>query len=60
MARLARIVAPGLAHHVTQRGNGRQRTFFEERDHEHWRDLLGQSRRAAGEGMGSGLSLHIS
>jgi len=46
MARLARIVVPNLPHHVTQRGNGRQRTFFE--DDVHYRDLLGQSCRAAG------------
>jgi len=28
MARLPRIVIPGLPHHVTQRGNGRAQTFF--------------------------------
>ena len=28
MARLARIVVPGIAHHVTQRGNRRQQVFF--------------------------------
>ena len=28
MARLARLVIPGLPHHVTQRGNRRQPTFF--------------------------------
>lgn len=27
MARLARIVIPGVAHHVTQRGNGRLPIF---------------------------------
>jgi REP element-mobilizing transposase RayT len=27
MARLARVVIPGLPHHVMQRGNGRQQTF---------------------------------
>lgn len=32
MARLARGVAPGCAHHVTQRGNRRQRTFFSDED----------------------------
>ena len=48
MARLARIVVPGPPHNVTPRGNGRQRTFSEERDYEHYRDLLGQSCRAAG------------
>ncbi len=28
MARIARVVVPGLPHHVTQRGNGRQKVFF--------------------------------
>ena len=28
MARLARVIAPGMPHHVTQRGNHRQQTFF--------------------------------
>jgi len=28
MARLARLVVPGLPHHVTQRGNGRAHSFF--------------------------------
>src|SRR3989337_4593233 len=33
MARLARVVAPGLPHHLTQRGNRRQETFFCEEDY---------------------------
>ncbi len=28
MPRIARAVAAGIPHHVTQRGNRRQRTFF--------------------------------
>jgi putative transposase len=40
MARLARIVIPGLPHHVTQRGNGRQQTFFEADDYALYRNLL--------------------
>jgi len=32
MARLARIVIPGVAHHVTQRGNRRQPLFFSDAD----------------------------
>ena len=32
MARLARVVIPGLPHHVTQRGNRRQAVFFREED----------------------------
>jgi putative transposase len=48
MARLARLVIPGLPHHVTQRGNGRARTFFSGADYAFYRDLLGSSCRAAG------------
>jgi len=33
MARMARVVVPGLPHHVTQRGNRRQTTFFEPADY---------------------------
>ncbi|WP_315759477.1 MULTISPECIES: transposase [unclassified Bradyrhizobium] len=40
MARLARVVVPGLPHHVTQRGNGRARTFFADADYALYRDLL--------------------
>src|SRR5208282_756967 len=47
MARLARVVIPGLPHHVTQRGNGRARTFFGDADYALYRDLLGQHCRAA-------------
>lgn len=32
MARWARVVVSGVAHHVTQRGNRRQPTFFQEDD----------------------------
>jgi putative transposase len=28
MARMARVVVPGLPHHVTQRGNRREPVFF--------------------------------
>jgi putative transposase len=41
MARLARIVIPGLPHHVTQRSNRREAIFFEDGDHEIYLDLLG-------------------
>ena len=40
VARLARAVFPGLPHHVTQRGNGRQQTFFGDSDYALYRDLL--------------------
>ena len=48
MARLARLVVPGLPHHVTQRGNGRARTFFDDDDYRLYRDLLAENCRAAG------------
>jgi len=40
MSRLARIVVPGLPHHVTQRGNRRHQVFFETGDYELYRNLL--------------------
>ena len=42
MARLARIVAPGRAHHVTQRGNRRMQTFFCDEDYQAYLSLLGE------------------
>ena len=48
MARLARVVAPGLPHHVTQRGNRRQPVFFEDADYRVYLDLLAEHTRAAG------------
>lgn len=47
MARLARVVVPGLPHHVTQRGNGGARTFFSDHDYALYRDLLAGHCRAA-------------
>jgi putative transposase len=40
MTRIARFVVPGLPHHVTQRGNGSERVFFNDEDYELYRDLL--------------------
>ncbi|MCH8155644.1 MAG: transposase, partial [Proteobacteria bacterium] len=42
MVRLARVVAPGLPHHVTQRGNRRQETFFSEADYHAYLALLAE------------------
>ena len=47
MSRLPRLVIPELPHHVTQRGNGRQQTFFGEDDYRLYLDLLGRHCRAA-------------
>jgi putative transposase len=43
MARLPRMVLPGIPHHVTQRGNRRERTFFEDGDYALYLDLLAQA-----------------
>ena len=48
MARLARVVAAGLPHHVTQRGNRRQPVFFGDDDFDAYRTLLAEGCRAAG------------
>src|ERR1700709_2669253 len=48
MARLARVVIPDQPHHVTQRGNGRARTFFGDSDYALYRDLLAENCRTAG------------
>ncbi len=42
MARLARVVAPGVPHHVTQRGNRRQPTFFGPADYRLYRALMAE------------------
>lgn len=40
MARMARVVVPQYPHHVTQRGNRRQKTFFCEDDYRYYIELL--------------------
>lgn len=47
MPRTARIVVPGIAHHVTQRGNRRQQTFFEPGDYARYLDLIAEGCSAA-------------
>jgi putative transposase len=42
MARLARVVVPGMPHHVTQRGNRRQPTFFCQDDYRAYRELTAE------------------
>ena len=48
LARIARFVVPGLPHHVTQRGNRRERVFFGDDDYELYRDLLASQCRKQG------------
>lgn len=42
MARIARVVAAGVPHHVTQRGNRRQQTFFGEDDYRLYHATMAQ------------------
>ena len=44
MARMARVVVPYYPHHVTQRGNRRQQTFFSEEDHKVYLELLAKAK----------------
>lgn len=39
---MARVVVPGVPHHVTQRGNRRQPTFFKETDYAYYKTLLAE------------------
>lgn len=48
MPRTARLVLPGLPHHITQRGNYRQKTFFRAEDYSLYLDLLGEYSRHYG------------
>ncbi len=43
MARLPRVVLPEHPHHVTQRGNRRQKVFFSDQDFRHYLKLLSES-----------------
>ena len=42
MARMARLVVPYYPHHVTQRGNRRQKTFFCANDYRYYLDLIAE------------------
>jgi len=42
MARIARVIAAGYPHHVTQRGNRRQQTFFNDEDYAVYLELLSE------------------
>ena len=45
MPRIARVVAVGLPHHVTQRGNSREQVFFDDDDRRFYLWTLAQYRR---------------
>ena len=48
MARVARLVIPGMPHHVTQRGNRRQQTFFSGEDYASYVELMAEWCREEG------------
>jgi len=48
MARMARVVIPGVPHHVTQRGNRRQKTFFSDADYLLYSKLIAKAARGSG------------
>lgn len=43
MPRTARLVIPDCPHHVIQRGNRRQQTFFRDEDYQHYINLMAES-----------------
>lgn len=47
MARIARLVVPSFPHHITQRGNRRQRVFFSDDDYRAYIELLCEAREKA-------------
>jgi putative transposase len=49
MPRQSRLVVPGIPHHVTQRGNRRQNTFFSREDYDAYRSTL--ARQCQEEGL---------
>jgi putative transposase len=48
MARMARVVVPHYPHHVTQRGNRRQKTFFSDADYRAYLKLLAEAKVESG------------
>ena len=51
MARVARIVAAVVRHHVTHGGDRRQRVFFSDSDYECYRAMLAEGCRRTGVGV---------
>lgn len=47
MARMARVVVPGYPHHVTQRGNRKEKTFFDESDYRAYLRMVANAKRHA-------------
>ena len=47
MARMVRLVVPSFPHHITQRGDRRQRTFFNDSDYAYNIDPMAEFSRLA-------------
>ena len=48
MARLARVVVAGFPHHITQRGNRHQKTFWGDEDYRCYIELMAEWCRKCG------------
>jgi putative transposase len=48
MARIARLVVPGIPHHVTQRGNRKEKVFFEDGDYARYLAFLKEGAEKSG------------
>ncbi len=42
---MARSLAPGIPHHVTQRGNRRRQTFFIKEDYHSYSELMSDTKK---------------
>ena len=51
MARMARVVVPNYPHHITQRDNRRQKTFFTDDDYQAYISLLTNAKEPSGVGI---------
>ena len=51
MPRAARVVAEGVAHHITQRGNNRQDVFLVDEDRRFYLETLAEDCRRCGVGV---------
>jgi len=52
IARIGRFVVPDLPHHVTQRGNRREKVFFGDDDYALYRDLLHEAKGTGTDMLG--------
>jgi putative transposase len=48
MSRIARVVIPGIPHHIVMRGNRRQTVFFSDEDRRYYLELLKRAANKAG------------